>query len=154
MRRGWGWGRAGMGVWGAGGGGWVPFADSASGCPHASPLYQFFTLAPGAGSWTIAQAFSTTSTFSWSTAGKTPGAWQVAVWVRDASSGGVYSNSFGTFDLSTAVAYTLTTCSGVSLGASPSSSAPVGTSVTFTPSPTRCPTPPPASHLSAPPPAT
>src|SRR5260370_38997937 len=80
----------------------------------------------------MAQAFSTTSTFSWSTTGKTPGAWQVAVWVRDASSGGVYSNSFGTFDLSTAAAYTLTTCSGVSLGASPSSSAPGGSSVTST----------------------
>src|SRR5260370_34617579 len=94
MRRGWGWGRAGMGVWGAGGGGWVPFTASASGCPHASPLYQFFTLAPGAGSWTIAQAFSTTSTFSWSTSGKAPGAWQVAVWVRDASRRGVASYTF------------------------------------------------------------
>jgi len=125
----------------AGVGGSPTFTASATGCPHASALYQFFTLAPGAGSWTIAQAFSSTSTFSWSTTGKTPGVWQVAVWVRDASSGGVYSNSFGTFDISTAVAYTLTTCSGVSLGASPSSSAPVGTSVTFTANAIGCPNP-------------
>src|SRR5216683_603924 len=127
----------------AGVGGSPTFTASATGCPHASPVYQFFTLAPGAGSWTIAQAFSATNTFSWSTTGKTPSGWQVAVWVRDASSGGVYSNSFGTFDLSTAVAYTLTTCSGVSLGASPSSSAPVGTSVTFTANAIGCPNPSP-----------
>src|SRR5260370_1806111 len=102
---------------GAGRGGSPPSSAGASGCPHASPLYQFFTLAPGAGSWTIAQAFSTTSTFSWSTTGKPPGSWQVAVWVRDASRGGVYINSFEKFDLHTAIAFSLTTVHWQGLGA-------------------------------------
>src|SRR5260370_1372111 len=117
----------------------VQVVISAAGANCPNPQYQFWTLAPGASSWTLAQAFSTSNTFSWSTTGKAPGAWQVAAWMRDASSGGVYSNSFGTFDLSTAVAYTLTTCSGLSLAAMPASPAGVGGSPTFTARASGCP---------------
>jgi hypothetical protein len=44
---------------------------------------------------------------SWSTTGKAPGSYQVAVWVRDAGSPGVFSNSFGTWDAFTSNQYTL-----------------------------------------------
>ncbi len=72
----------------------LTYTATATGCPNANPVYQFWTLAPGANSWTIAQPYSTTNTMTWSTAGKTTGGWQVAVWLRDASSGGVYVNSW------------------------------------------------------------
>src|SRR5260370_40758966 len=83
----------------------VQVVVSAAGANCPNPQYQFWTLAPGASSWTVVQPYSSMNTFSWSTTGKTPGVWQVAVWVRDASSGGVYSNSFGTFDTATAVPF-------------------------------------------------
>ena len=116
----------------------VTFTATAS-CPHASPVFQFFTLAPGASAYTVAQAFSTSNTFSWATTGLKPGGWLIAVWVRDASSPGVFSNSFGTFDASTSISYTLTTCASVSLSGAPPGSAGVGTPVLFTASSTGCP---------------
>src|SRR5260370_14876048 len=79
-------------------GGSAPSSASASGCPDANPVYQFWVLAPGASSWTIVQAYSTSNTFLWNTTGKVKGNYQVAVWVRDASSGGAASNAFGTWD--------------------------------------------------------
>ena len=121
----------------------VLFTASSTGCPHASPLFQFFTLAPGASAYTVAQAFSTSNTFSWTTAGLKPGVWQVAVWVRDASSGGFYANSFGTFDASTSISYTLTSCTSVTLSAAPPNTAAHSTTVTFTASAMGCPNPAP-----------
>jgi hypothetical protein len=111
-------------------------------CPDANPVYQFWVLAPGASSWTIAQAYSTGNTLSWSTTGKTPGAYQVAVWARDANSGGTFTNSLGTWDLATSRSYTVTSCTGVGLSAVPGS-ATVGTPVTFTATATGCPNPSP-----------
>jgi len=84
----------------------VTFTATASGCPNASPLYQFWVLAPG-GSWTIAQPYSTSNTFTWSTAGKPTGTYYVAVWVRDADSAGAYSSSLGTLDVASSIQYTL-----------------------------------------------
>ena len=103
-------------------------------CPDANPSYQFWVLAPGASSWTVVQAYSTSTTFSWSTTGKAPGAYQVAAWVRDASSAGVFSNSFGTWDVSTPFAYQLhtTACTGLGLSASPSNTTTIGTPVVLT----------------------
>jgi hypothetical protein len=116
----------------------VTFTATAS-CPHASPVFQFWTLAPGAGAWTLAQAYSTTKTFSWTTTGLKPGAWQIAVWVRDASSTGLSSNASGTWDAAAFVSYTLTTCGSVSISGAPPSTAGVGTTVTFTASSVGCP---------------
>jgi hypothetical protein len=86
----------------------VTFTATANGCPNPNPVYQFWVLAPGASSWTVAQAYSTSNTFIWSTAGKAPGTYQVAVWVRDASSAGATGNQFGTWDLFSASQFTLT----------------------------------------------
>jgi hypothetical protein len=56
----------------------------------------------------VAQAYSTSNTFIWSTAGKAPGAYQIGVWVRDAGSAGATGNQFGTWDVFSATAYSLT----------------------------------------------
>src|SRR5260370_351590 len=86
----------------------VTFTATATGCPNPNPVYQFWVLAPGASSWTVAQAYSTSNTFTWSTAGKTPGTYQIGVWVRDTSSGGASGNQFGTWDAFSVTAYSLT----------------------------------------------
>jgi hypothetical protein len=116
----------------------VLFTATAS-CPHASPVFQFWTLAPGAGAWTLARAYSTTATFSWATTGQQPGAWGIAVWVKDASSTGTSANAFGTWDAATSINYTLTTCQSVSLAGAPASAAGVGVPVTFTATQVGCP---------------
>ena len=121
----------------------VAFTATATGCPNPNPVYQFWVLAPGATSWSVAQAYSTTNLFSWSTAGKAPGGYQVAVWARDASSAGASSNSFGAWDVAASRPYSVTTCTGVSLSAAPPSSTTVGTSVSFTAAATGCPNPSP-----------
>jgi hypothetical protein len=87
----------------------TPVVFTATGtCPDANPVYQFWVLAPGASSWTVVQPYSTSNTLTWSTAGKAPGAYQVGVWVRDASSAGAFSNSFGTWDVFGETVYSLT----------------------------------------------
>jgi hypothetical protein len=85
----------------------VTFTATAGGCPNPNPVYQFWVLAPGASSWTMVQAYSTSNTFIWSTTGKAPGTYQIAVWVRDASSAGAFSNSFGTWDVFISSPYAL-----------------------------------------------
>ena len=111
----------------------VTFAATGT-CPDASPVYQFWVLAPGASSWTVVQPYSTSNTFSWVTTSKAPGAYQVAAWVRDANSAGAFSNMFGTWDVSTPIAYKLNVpaCTGLGLSSVPAASTTVGTSVTFT----------------------
>jgi hypothetical protein len=85
----------------------VTFTGTASGCPN--PQYQFWLLAPNSTTWTIAQPYSSTSTFSWDTTGQTIGAWRYTVWTRDASSAGTSCGSLGCFDAySPATNYTLT----------------------------------------------
>src|SRR5260370_10662260 len=110
----------------------VMVTASAPGC--ANPLYQFWTLAPGATSWQVAQAYSTSASLSWSTTGLSPGAYQVAVWARDASSTGVSGNSFGRWDAFTSMSYSLIAraCTALGLSAAPPATATVGTSVLFT----------------------
>ncbi|HZE93487.1 MAG TPA: hypothetical protein VEZ49_02185, partial [Gemmatimonadales bacterium] len=61
----------------------VQLSAVASGCP--TPQYQFWVLAPG-GTWTVVQAYSSSSTFAWNTAGLPPGTYLFDVWVRQAGS--------------------------------------------------------------------
>jgi hypothetical protein len=68
----------------------VAITGTASGCLHAGPLYEFWVLYPGSGTWTLAQAYSTSATLSWKTAGLPPGAYRFSVWVKDAGSGAAY----------------------------------------------------------------
>lgn len=75
----------------------VQFTATGGGC--STPQYAFWVKAPG-GSWRLAQAYGSSATFSWNTAGLAAGTYQVAVWVReqgsgtatyDAGAGGTYS---------------------------------------------------------------
>ena len=103
----------------------VTVTGSASGCPN--PRYQFWFLAPG-GSWKVAQAYSSNTTYNWSTIGLPAGTYRYSVWVRDASSAAAYDAFFpGT-------AYTLTTtpCTSVTASAAPASPQASGTAVTIT----------------------
>jgi uncharacterized protein YkwD len=123
----------------------VNFTASASGCA-TNPLYQFWLLAPGSTNWTIARAYSSTATFSWSTAGLATGSYRYTVWARDASSTGASCNNLGCFDgYSPSTAYTLTltstVCSSVAESVAPPSTATTGTSVTFTAGSSGCPNP-------------
>jgi hypothetical protein len=110
-------------------------------CPHAGAMYQFWMLAPGAGSWAIAQAYSTNNVFNWTTTGLAAGVYHITVWARDASSPGVNSNVLGTWDTSNNQTFTLTTqpCTSVANVAAPASSTTVGTPVTFTATAMGCP---------------
>jgi uncharacterized protein YkwD len=121
----------------------VTFSAAASGCPN--PAYQFWVLAPGATSWTLAQAYSTSATLSWTTAGKLAGTYHLSVWVRDASSAGTSGNSSGTWDAYNSSQYALTgattPCTSVSVTSSPSGTATIGTTVTFTAGASGCPNP-------------
>ncbi len=74
-------------------------------CPN--PQYEFFVLTPG-GSWTNAQAYSSTATLTYSTAGQPAGAYRFSVWVRDASSAGTNGTAPYTYDAFNAFQYTLT----------------------------------------------
>jgi hypothetical protein len=125
----------------------VAFTASASGCPNPNPVYEFWTLAPGASSWTLAQAYSTTATFTWNTTGKAAGVYDLSVWARDANSSGTSGNSTGRWDTYNSSLYTLTSaasgtpCTGLSVSASPASTARVGVPVTFTGGAIGCPGP-------------
>ena len=107
-----------------------------SGC--ANPQYEFWVLPPGGSAYQVAQAYSSSATLTWNTSGLVPGTYFFATWVRDASSGGTYSNQFGHWDAYNITAYTLRSCSTLSVSASPSASAPAGSSVTFTASAGGC----------------
>jgi hypothetical protein len=56
----------------------------------------------------LAQAYSTSASFNWTTTGKPAGTYRFSVWARDASSAGTSSNSFGTWDTYNSSQYTLT----------------------------------------------
>ncbi len=119
----------------------VTFTGSATGCPK--PLYQFWMLAPGSSTWQIAQAYSTSATFNWSTAGLTGGTYHISIWVRDTSSVGTSCTSLGCNDAFAAIDYTLTStaCVSVTASAAPPSPSASGSAVTFTGRGSGCPNP-------------
>ena len=112
----------------------VGFTASAAGCPN--PLYEFWVQAPGSSTWTIAQPYSANATFIWNTTGKAAGTYRISVWARDSSNTGAVCNSLGCNDAFVpGFEYTLTpagSCTSVSDIASPSLTAPRGTTVAFT----------------------
>jgi len=122
----------------AGVGASVTVSGASAGCPK--PLYHFALLAPGGNAYQLLQDYSTSPTFTWSTAGLVPGTYRFSVWARDASSAGAYGNSAGRWDTyNNTLTYTLTSCSAVSVSASPPSPATRGMTVTLTASAAGCP---------------
>lgn len=75
---------------GAPGGTVVTISASSPDC--LNPLFEFWILGPANGGvWTLAQPYSTSSTYNWSTSsGQTTGHYRLSVWVRDASSSAGY----------------------------------------------------------------
>jgi hypothetical protein len=114
----------------------VRFTGSAVGCPH--PFYQFWILAPGSDSWTVAQAYSTRATFDWNTTGPLPaGTYLYSVWARDSGSAAGYD----TFFPGTAYTLTSTPCTSVTASAAPASPQAAGTAVTISATASGCPNP-------------
>ncbi len=119
----------------------VAVTGTASGC--TSPVYEFWTLAPGS-TWKVAQAYSSSSTFNWSTAGPLAGgAYRLGVWVRDSSSPGASLSSMGASDAVAGMVFSLTTqsCTSATISSGASSSATAGATVTFTGTAAGCPGP-------------
>jgi len=102
-------------------------------CGTATPQYQFWYRAPG-GSWTIAQAYGSSASYSWDTTGASAGTHQFQVWARAQGS----SASYEAFSVVTYVITLTDTCSGTTLVAAPASPAVRGTSVTWTASTGGC----------------
>jgi len=101
----------------------IQIPAAATGC--ANPLFQYWVLPPG-GTWTVAQPYSSSTTFRWSTSGLTPGSYRVSVWARDAGSQNAY-DAFSAFQ------YTLTpTCSSMVASTVPSQATSAGNNVTIT----------------------
>jgi hypothetical protein len=113
----------------------VTWTASATGC--TTPQFRFWIFTPGVG-WSIAQDWSTSSTFSWDTTGRAAGDYLAEAWARAGTSGDPQAQSAD-------VPYTLKSasspCTGVNLSASPNSPQTVGTRVTWTASATGCATP-------------
>ena len=119
----------------------ITVSAQAMSCPDPSPLYEFWVLAPGGTAYQLGQAYSTNSTFSWSTSGLAPGSYTFSIWTRDANSSGASGNQFGRWDAYNITAYTLTSCSGLQLSVSPASPSASGTTVTVTAQASGCPDP-------------
>ena len=107
----------------------VALTASTSGCPN--PQFRFWTR-PASGSWTMAQDYSASNTFNWTST--TPaGAYYIGVHVRDAASTAAY-------DSLASIPYTLTGtgCGSVTESAAPASPQASGTQVTFTATASGC----------------
>ena len=119
----------------------VTITASAAGC--SKPLYQFWMLPPGSSSWRVAQPYSTSATFTWDD-GSPPGAYQIAVWVKDASSAGTIEGSLGRLDALAVLGYTLSSaptvqCAGTAAAVAPAGGTALsGTNVTMTFSSSSC----------------
>lgn len=115
----------------------VSVTASSSTC--SNPQYRFYELAPG-GSWTVAQDWSSSSTYAWSTTAAAAGTYDFEVWVKDSSSSAAY-------DTYADMSYTLTSgappaaCTDGTVGASPASPQAAGTSVTLTAGSSTCSSP-------------
>ena len=121
----------------------VAITGRSTGCQHASPLYEFWVLAPGATHYTLGQSYSTNPVFNWSTSGLPKGTYRINVWVRDASSPGAFRSGSGTWDAYNAnLLYLLTAgCPAVNVNATPAHAAMTTVPVTVTAAGVNCPNP-------------
>ena len=107
----------------------VPLTAGAT-CP-GTPTYRF--LVGAGGTWTVAQAYSTSSTFNWSTAGLATGGYQLEVDVRNqGSTAGYEAWSSMSFTLG------LARCGVPTIAASPLGHGQTGVTVSLTGSTSAC----------------
>ena len=78
---------------------------SATGCAHASPLYEFWARWAGSSTWQMVQTYSAVATYDWNSSGALPGVETFGVWAKDAQSTATY-DALG----STTVTVTAATC--------------------------------------------
>jgi outer membrane protein assembly factor BamB len=84
----------------------VTFTAVASGCTHASPLYEFWYF--NGASWYVVRGWSTTASWVWNTSAPA-GNYTFGVWVRDAASpGNNDGGSMGRYDTYAPISYSLT----------------------------------------------
>jgi hypothetical protein len=78
----------------------VTFVSNVTNC--TGPLYQYWAMAPGSNTWVVVRPWlggggQAGETFNWDTTGLTPGAYRIAVWVKQFDS----SRSYDTYALLT-----------------------------------------------------
>jgi hypothetical protein len=119
----------------------VQVIGTSAGCPN--PQYEFWILAPNAGDWRLAQAYSSATTFNWTTTGQAAGGYSFLVRARDTSSPGTNSDRLGTFDAYAGTGYKLGSgaCASVAASGAPPTSSLSGTQVTITGTASGCPSP-------------
>jgi hypothetical protein len=108
---------------------------SASAC--ANPQFEVWVRSPNAACCQLAQAYGSSATYPWSTAGLPGGTYTFAVWARDANSSGLYANSLGRYDAYLVLTYTLSspTCTAVSAATSGANPVTVSATASGCPSP-------------------
>ena len=94
----------------------ITFTAVASGCSHASPLYQFVLRPASESSWQTVQAYSTNGTYSWNSTGAAAGTVYFGVWAKDSGSASAYDAV-----ISTPYMVNSASCRSVSISAAPSS---------------------------------
>jgi spore germination protein YaaH len=112
-------------------GGTATLTASSTGCPN--PLYEFWTRKSG-GTWSLAQAYSSSALFNWTTTGLVPGAYEVAVWARQTGTAN------GPYDAAGGGVYTLAGCSAATVTPAPGSFS-LPAPITFTATASGCPNP-------------
>jgi hypothetical protein len=114
----------------------VTLGASAAGCPN--PVYEFWVQPPG-GAWTILQAYSSSATATWNTAGQVTGTYLFDVWAKQSGSSASWEAHISPNP--TYVLQTGAPCSSVTLAFNPASPQTVGTSVTLSGAASGCPNP-------------
>ena len=114
----------------------VTLSGTAAGCPK--PVYEFWIQPPG-GAWAVLQAYSSSSSATWNTAGQPTGTYLFDIWAEQSGSTAQWEAH-----ISPNPTYTLQTgppCSAVTMAFSPASPQTAGTSITLTGTATGCPNP-------------
>lgn len=115
----------------------VTLSGTTAGCPN--PIYQFWVEPPG-GSWTILQAYSSSSSVVWNTTGLVTGQYLFDVWAKQSGSSASWEAH-----VSPNPTYTLQTgapCTAVTWNTpNPASPQPPGTSITLSGVASGCPSP-------------
>jgi hypothetical protein len=112
----------------------VTLTATATGCPN--PRYRFW-IAPPSGAWSIAQDYSASATFNWTTTG-IPGAYRLEVDVKDTSSAATY-DKVANFNYT--ITGAATTCTAATLSPNLASPQAPSTQITWTASAAGCPNP-------------
>jgi len=121
----------------------IQLTAAAAGCNNAE--YEFWVMAPGSTAWQVAQAYSTSASFAWNTAGKPTGIYKFSVWARSAGSAGLHATGLGGYDTFAGASYSLLSRPCLGLTAAPSPAPPMasgsGGVVTITGAVAGCPNP-------------